>query len=136
MTLLVVDPGNQHRFRFTPVKKRASKTVAVFDFVERGRPTLVRGSGGHDIPSHGRISFDTAADAIVKTEMWTEDGTIHVYLTTTYRDDPKFGIAVPTGMEERLEVPATGARVMGTATYSNFRRFNVDVTEQIGSRYD
>jgi hypothetical protein len=132
VTLLAVAPDNQHRFRFTSVSRRASKTVWAFDFTEESHPTLVRGSGGHDIPSRGRIWFDMAADAIVKTEMWTEDDTIHVHLTTTYRDDPKFGIAVPIEMEERLEVPATGAKVTGFAKYGNFRRFNVETTEKVG----
>ena len=134
MTLLVVEPDNQHRFHFAPVNRRASKTVWAFDFVEESHPTLVRGSGGHDIPSRGRIWFDMVADAIVKTEMWTEDGTIHVHLTTAYRDDPKFGIAVPIEMEERLEVPATGAKVTGFAKYGNLRRFNVEVSEKVAPR--
>ena len=134
VTLLVVEPDNQRRFRFTPVNRRASRNVWAFDFAEESHPTLVHGSGGHDILSHGRIWFDMAADAIVKTEMWTEDSTIHVHLTTTYRSEPTFGIAVPIEMEEHLEVPSTGAKVTGLAKYGNFRRFNVQVTEKVGFR--
>jgi hypothetical protein len=44
-------------------------------------------------------------------------------LETTYRDDARFGIALPAEMRETIEIGR--AYITGTATYDNYRRFEV-----------
>ena len=54
-------------------------------------------------------------------------------ITTTYRFDPSFNLDVPVEMHEEYLLTSMGSPtpVTGTATYSNFRRFRVEVNERI-----
>jgi hypothetical protein len=51
-------------------------------------------------------------------------------VTTRYQIDQAYGLAVPVEMKEDYNLP-NGARVTGLATYGNFRRFDVEVADDI-----
>lgn len=77
LVLLVLDPQNHHRFRFS---KRGESRVAGIrtwdvNFVEESRPTIVRTSDGlHDQPIDGRAWIDPGKGTLVRALM-----RIHVY---------------------------------------------------------
>ena len=53
-------------------------------------------------------------------------------ITTTFRFDSAFDLNVPAEMhEEYVHLVASDFQVVGTATYSKFRRFTVEVDEKI-----
>jgi hypothetical protein len=53
-------------------------------------------------------------------------------VTTVFRDHSEFTVAVPTEMREEYRLPDwAGLQVTGVATYTQFRRFGVQVDEQV-----
>ena len=70
---------------------------------------------------------------VLKTELHVEQPSVRAIVTTTFRYDDRFGIAVPMEMRERYTI-GTGNRVTTVATYGRFRRFDVTaaLAEQLG----
>ena len=54
-------------------------------------------------------------------------------ITTLYRADAGFGFYLPVEMQEQYTGARNSATIVGTATYSKFRRFSVEVQEKIGT---
>ena len=53
-------------------------------------------------------------------------------MTTVFRDHPEFTVAVPVEMKEEYRLPDwAGLEVTGVATYTQFRRFGVQVDERV-----
>jgi hypothetical protein len=95
---------------------REVKEVA---FVETARPTLLRAGpfGDQDVPASGRAWIEVATGRILQTELQVRIERSPTTVVTKFRLDDRLQIMVPEQM--RTENPA------GIATYSNFRRFNV-----------
>jgi len=65
----------------------------------------------------------------VLTEMVAGDGSLRATIDVSYQSAPLLGFSVPAETRERYEAP--NVVISGTATYGNFRRFEVKVdTEQ------
>ncbi len=115
--------------RFEPLAR--AEHVWRLGFTEVGRPTMVRGGGGNDVPSHGEIWVDSVTGRILETELISEDSvqvnaTIHV----VYGAAPGFTLLLPSEMRERYRVRVNESRIDGHATYSKFRQFTVTTTER------
>ena len=91
---------------------------------------MVRGEAGGDLFAHGRLWVELATGRVLKTELQVEQPSVRAIVTTTFRYDERFGIAVPMEMRERYTI-GTGNRVNTVATYGRFRRFNVIAEEDV-----
>jgi len=133
LALTVLDPRYQGRFAFSHLKedRKIGSDVWSIEYIERDRPTLIRGAGGIDLITQGRLWIEASTGRVVKTELVNNDRSVRATITTTYRFDPGFNLNVPADMHEEYFLSSAGAPVVGTATYSNFRRFTVEVDEKI-----
>jgi hypothetical protein len=133
--LLLARASVQSRFSF---EKREERTVAgtrawALAFEEQATPTLIRGSAGSDLPATGIIWVDPTSGRIIQTELITDEPLTHVRtkITVKYRPNSRLGIWVPVEMTESYRIgPANSFAAQNidcVATYSNFRRFEVDV---------
>ena len=115
--------------RFEPLAR--AEHVWRLGFTETGTPTLVRGAGGKDIPSHGEIWVDSSTGRILQTELISEDGVLLVAtIQVTYGAAPGFTLLLPAEMREVYRVRVNESRIDGRASYSKFRQFTVTTTEK------
>jgi len=132
--LEVLQPSVQSRFRFSDgkVDTTAGAEMHTVDFQEVGGPTMVRGLAGVELFIHGRLWIEARTGRVVKTEFIVDEPSVRATVTTSYRSDPVFAVDVPVEMREEYVLP-NGSRVRGVATYERFRRFEVQVDENIES---
>jgi hypothetical protein len=114
----------------------------VVRFRERERGSLITRGDGRNLPAEGRLWIVPVDGRVVRTELVVKDfvrgggadskATIHV----RWRRDAALDLWVPAELSETYEGPwrtMTTPRgsdrydIEGTATYSNYRRFTVDV---------
>jgi hypothetical protein len=132
-----LDGRNGHRMRFS---KNGEETVGevrawVVRFQETGRPTIIQTRDRRDQPAQGRAWIDPATGRILRAEASVQPGfgagnfigTIDV----TFALDEKLGFAVPARMTEKYTNRNLVVVSSGEATYSNFRRFTVDIEENV-----
>ncbi len=114
------------------------------EFEETDPPALIIGEEGRPLYATGRLWIELSTGRVLRTEMKTSDPTIDLRteVTVRYRLDPRLAILVPARMTERYRrvtrVPRLGWRrsffqrivteVHTEATYSNFRRFETEVS--------
>jgi hypothetical protein len=103
--------------------------TVVVEYRETSSPTVIVGRAEEDVPSRGRFWIDPTDGRILRTLLETRPNGGANTLDVVYRYEPKLGILVPSQMVERRNA---GEEVVdGRATYSNFRRFQVDTSIQI-----
>jgi len=132
LALGVLQLTYQPRFRFSLAKEDRSVGAGVWiiEYKEEAPPAMVRGEAGSDLFSHGRLWVELATGRVLKTELLVEQPSVRAVVTTTFRYDERFGIAVPMEMRERYTI-GTGNRVNTVATYGLFRRFDVTADEDV-----
>lgn len=108
----------------------AADDIWVIEFKETGAGTIVRGQGGRDIPSYGRIWIDSRTGRILRTEQKTVDTFVRADVTVTYRNDPAIQVLVPAEMRESYFLVQLNTTINGRATYGKFRQFTVTTTEK------
>src|SRR3989449_4411490 len=135
LALEVLRPQNQHRFTFSHLQqdRRTGPDVWSIEYHEHDRPTIVRGEGGRSLPSEGRVWIEASTGRVVRTELIVDETQVRATITTLYRPDAGFGFYLPVEMQEQYTGTRGSATIVGTATYSKFRRFNVEVQEKIGT---
>jgi hypothetical protein len=117
----------QPRFRFSlqPGESDLGRDVSIIEYREQARPTLLRRrSPDADLPARGRFWIEERTGRVVKTELTVSDDDD---ITTRFRFDERFQIAVPVEMRESYW--SGGGYVTGVARYDHFRQFTV-VTEE------
>ena len=124
------------------VDGRPALDRAPLAFEEHAKPTVIRGSAGSDLPATGIIWVDPTSGRIIETELITDEPlkNVRTRITVKYRLNRKLGIWVPVEMTERYHLgPANSfaeQNIHCVATYSNFRRFEVDVKLRVPEGYD
>lgn len=111
----------QPRFRW---KRRSAASAPVWEleFHERSRPTIIRAGDGRSVYSHGRVWIEAATGNVIRTGLELEfDRTTYV-ITTQFEHVAALDLVLPARLDERYET-REGEVVTGTATYSNYRRF-------------
>jgi hypothetical protein len=137
--LLILDPRNQRRFRFKlserhdPLLENAppKPDAVVVEFQEVERETMIRTTNGRDMAARGRFWIDPANGRVLGSELIAEDPSIKGTIDVEYGVEPSIGLLVPISMHERYEIRRDQSRVDGEATYARFRRFQVNVDEQL-----
>ena len=150
LALLFLNPAHRSRFRFTRATDRrprlehrdaqprdasapafTSRTEFwVIEYRETLRPTLIRTADGRDMPSRGRFWIDPETGQLLMTELLIDERGVLTVIDVLYEVMPFSSYPVPVEMRERYE--QASMTLMGTATYTNFRKFGVDVSQTIG----
>ncbi|MGE5360060.1 MAG: VWA domain-containing protein [Bacteroidales bacterium] len=153
LPLMLLTTTAQRRFEFRKVGLETVEAVPVWrvDYREITRPTVIRTRDGGDVPATGSVWIDPISGRVLKTAMLsafitTAGGGIRLESTVVYGHNAALGIWVPVRMNETYGVPRsaytprnweeTGGRdastvVVATATYANFRRFQVTTDVKI-----
>ena len=106
------------------------------EFEETDPPALTIGEDGGPLYATGRLWIEPSTGRILRTEMKISDPTIDLQTEVTVRSqlDPHLSILVPARMTERYRRLRGVGRwrtvtdVHSEATYSNFHRFETDVS--------
>ncbi|MCC7416611.1 MAG: hypothetical protein IT176_05660 [Acidobacteria bacterium] len=134
MALRVVTRQNQFRFLYnhneTDDATRTDGAWAV-DFREVGAGTMIRTNGEQDMPMEGRIWIEPDTGRVLGTIMRAQNQMLRGAIEVTYQAEPSLGLLVPRHMHEEYRMYTDGSGVIADATYSNFRRFQVKVDEQM-----
>ena len=132
MGLGVLQRTYQQRFHFSLGKedKALGAGIWMIDYKEEAPPAMIRGEGGNDLFAHGRIWVEASTGRVMKTELHVEQPSVRAVVTTTFRLDARFDIAVPMEMREVYSL-GNGNRVQTVAAYGRFRRFDVSAEEEI-----
>ncbi|MCH7750401.1 MAG: hypothetical protein IH939_20165 [Acidobacteria bacterium] len=101
--------------------------VWVLGYKETWPTTVIRGGDGRNLPAEGRFWIEPATGHVLVTELIVNDAAVNAIITVRYEADDTMGHLVPVEMRERYNNRRVGSRVDATATYSRFRRFQVQV---------
>jgi hypothetical protein len=134
LSLAILEGGFQSRFHFKLGKRDAKvgPNVWVIEYQEYASPSMIKGRADLDLFSHGRLWVEADTGRVRMTEILLEQPSLRAKITTTFRFDERFNIAVPAEMREEYTFD-TGTRVNAVATYDRFRRFNVATDENIAT---
>ncbi len=102
----------------------------VLRYEEQARPRIIKSRD--DAPTKGRFWIEPDSGRVVQSELVFESGGASVTVTVRYAPQPTVDLWMPVSMEEQYRL-ARGEMVEGHATYSNFRKFRVDVSTMIKS---
>ena len=137
--LLFLRTTYQSRFVFTRVtedapslgldRPGAAGDVWVVEYSETGATTVVGGRDDSNLPARGRFWIEEPTGRVWLSEFILEDPEMDAMVAVAYDADETLGHLVPAEMRERYHNRLQGSRVDGTATYSRFRRFEVQVDE-------
>ena len=103
--------------------------VWVLRYTEVWPTTVIRGRDGRNLPAEGRFWIGAATGRVLLTELTVDDDEVEATITVSYGPDDTMGHLVPVEMRERYDNRPQQSRVDGTATYSRFRRFQVQTQE-------
>jgi hypothetical protein len=131
-TLALGFASRQHRVRFDFEEGAREADGTVLAFKEMLRPTFVSTTNGRDLPVRGKFWVDAETGVIRRSELEAVDTGLNARITVTYQHDATLGMWVPARMDERYRRGRDPVEVIGTATYSRFRRFQVSTKEDIG----
>ncbi len=134
--LIFLQPDVRPRFHFSAGKpdRKAGPDVRVIDYTEDTRPTVIAGPPGEDMPAFGRFWIESTTGRIVKAEVRVEVKDVKANLTTTFGRDERLGMDVPAQFREDYEMSTS--HVSGVASYSRFRKFQVNSSEEIAPPQD
>lgn len=101
----------------------------VVEYAESWPTTVIRGRDRENLPAHGRFWIEASSGRVLVSELTLRNSEVEVTITVRYHADERLGHLVPEEMRERYRNRQRGSQVDGTATYSRFRRFQVQVDE-------
>src|SRR5262245_4482087 len=144
LAMTVLDRRMQGNFQFrfadatNPAKLPTSPAFAerpgsvVVEFDEVTLRTMITTPQGKNLRSHGRFWMTMPDAEVLMTELGIEDYSLSATIHVAYDRKAGLAAAVPIEMHELyLNRLNNSTKVEGTATYSNFRQFDVKVDEQI-----
>ena len=130
LPLVYLTPAHRERFRFE-ILKRDPQEGTVVEYREVRMPSYISSRDGKDMPSAGRFWLDEASGAIRRTELDVVDPSVEGHIKVAYRLDDGLALWVPSRMEERYRDRRSTTEVRGVATYSRFRKFQVNTSEEL-----
>lgn len=143
LAILFLLPDIAPRFAFERDGQEvvAGKDVWRVSYSEVQRPTLIKTTRAPvkgarvedmDLPLQGRLWIDPAAGTILKTLLTTSDLYLASHIIVTFREEPDLHLWVPAQMEESYRSDNDRRDITGVATYSKYRRFQVNTAEVVG----
>ena len=130
--IVMLQSDFQERFHYSLGKMdpKVGPGVWIIDYKEEARPSFIRGRSDLDLFAHGRLWIQAETGRLMKTEVLLDQPTLRARITTSFRFDNRFGIAVPYEMQEEYKFD-NGTRVTAVATYDRFRRFDVSTEDTL-----
>lgn len=130
--VVMLRPDFQQRVHYSLGKMdpKVGPGVWIVDYKEEGRPSLIRGAADLDLFAHGRLWVEAETGRLLKTEVLLDQPSLRGRITTSFRFDDRFGIAVPYEMQEEYKSD-NGTRLTAVATYDRFRRFDVSTEDTL-----
>jgi hypothetical protein len=130
--LAMLQSDFQSRFHYSLGKMdpKVGPGVWIIEYKEAARPTFIRGRSDLDLFAHGRLWIEADTGRLMKTEVLLEQPSLRARITTSFRFDNRFGIAVPYEMQEEYKFD-NGIKVTAVATYDRFRRFDVSTEDTL-----
>jgi hypothetical protein len=128
LPLIFVEPVTRNRFEF---RKSGEETIGgvrawVLDYRETAKPTIIKTSKGEDVPAFGRFWIEPVSGRVLRSLLQASSAEI----TVTYGPREELpGLWPPVMMREVYKHPS--GEITATATYSKFRRFQVQTQEQL-----
>ena len=139
LALLFLRPAYKPRFAFERVtdddprlgldRPDEAANLWVIGYQEDWPTTVIRGRERSNLPAEGRFWVEPASGRVLASELVVENDELAAIITVRYKVDLKLGHLVPAEMRERYENHRQNSRVDGTATYTDFRQFQVQVSE-------
>lgn len=135
--LFLLRRAEQPRYSFKCAKDETldEGEARVLEYRERTRPTILRTTGGADIPIYGRVWIDAQDRKVLRTELRFERSVTggRSLIRVDYRPLEGHSVLVPAQMWEWYEdgprdgdlFQRTGYYMQGLATYSGHKRFTV-----------
>jgi hypothetical protein len=115
-------------FKVDGVKTIDDERLVVLRFQEHANPRMIESTD--NAAAHGLFWIEPVSGRVVRSELVittrVRDIGVTAVITTTFALQPKVGVWVPASMEERYTL-GPSATIEGHATYTNFRKFKVDV---------
>ena len=128
LALSVLETHNRPWVVFSGSRKKDAWDV---DFREERGGTLIRTTGNQSMPSHGHFQIDAVTGRVLSSDLIAESGTLRARIEVTYVPEPSLGgLLVPGVMREKYELK-DGSVIEGRATYSRFRRYQVQTDEKL-----
>jgi hypothetical protein len=121
---LQADYRDRFEYKVDGIDSGRGADVWIVRFKERIRPTILRTVDGRNVSSAGRIWIDGGSGRVLQTELETSAGD---KVMAVFAYDERLHFDVPVEMRDIAWF--NGMPVTGTATYSNFRRFDVATDE-------
>jgi hypothetical protein len=124
LALLVLTKRHRERFKFDPIGTTPGPHVRI-KFKERDRPTLVADTNGVPAFSSGELTIDAATGRVEHTVVEFALKIITARIETTYAEDAKLKLWVPSVMRETYEATGNGLdqTIKCVSTYTNYRKF-------------
>jgi hypothetical protein len=123
-------PGEKYDLPKSPAFVPPVDAIVV-TFTETQLRTMVASPQGKNLPASGRFWMDRATSQVQMTEIGVEDLWLKAVIHVAYGKVDGIELPVPIEMHERYENKLNGTRVEGSATYADFREFQVNVDEDI-----
>jgi hypothetical protein len=130
ISMLQADLQQRFHYSLGKMDPKVGAGVWIIDYKEESRPSLIRGRSDLDLFAHGRLWVEAESGRLLKTEVLLDQPTLRARITTSFRWDDRFGIAVPYEMQEEYKFD-NGTRVTAVATYNRFRRFDVSTEDTL-----
>ena len=145
LPLRFLHPSNRWRFKFSLKSRGAGPSVTadlpqsptfrvatevwVIEYRETEARTMIRTIGQSDLSSRGRFWIEPSSGRVLMSEFIAEDSNLQARIDVSYQSEPLVDLYVPVEMHETYRQRNYPYRITGTATSSNFRRFDVTVNE-------
>jgi hypothetical protein len=110
--------------------------AVVVRFTETQVRSLITNPQGKNLKSHGRFWLRMPDAQVLMTELLVDDFTLSAAVHVAYQARPAFALPVPVEMHENYLNRLNNSRVEGSATYANYREFNVKTDEAIATPPD
>jgi hypothetical protein len=134
MALAILKQENQYRFLYnhSDIDDAQRKDGAwAVDYREVATGTMIKTNNQQDLPIEGRMWIEPQTGRVLATILRAQSQLIRASIEVEYGFEESLGILVPRTMHEEYRQYTDGSGVTTTATYSNFRRFQVKVDEQM-----
>jgi hypothetical protein len=130
--IVILQADFQRRFRYSLGKMdpKVGQGVWIIDYKEEAKPSFIRGRSDLDLFAHGRLWVEAETGRLMRTEVLLDQPTLRARITTSFRFDDRFGIAVPYEMQEEYKFD-NGTKVTAIATYDRFRKFDVSTEDTL-----
>jgi hypothetical protein len=115
--------NDRFKWEVTGSEPTLGPDVWKMEFEEEARPTLIRASGNRNLPATGAVWVEALTGRVLQTQLRVSSADV----TTRFKSDPAFGIAVPVEMRESHFAGRDIIRAV--AAYGRFRSFSIDTSE-------